>query len=163
MHMKRRGTGFHRPWRGRPGPTACDAPKKRGGRAFGVELAPTGPVLVIGPGAIGTLVAARLAAAGTDVVVACRTADAEADLRRRGLVAIGRDGSRVEARPKVVHRPDELAAPPRMAVLATKCHAAEAALRAWLPSLPEEAPVVAMQNGVMGDALTAIAGDRLVE
>jgi 2-dehydropantoate 2-reductase len=128
-----------------------------------VQLAPTGPVLVIGPGAIGALVAARLAAAGTDVVVACRTADAEADLRRRGVAAIGPDGSRIEARPRVVHRPDELAQPPRMAVLATKCQAAVAALQGWLPVLPEDAPVVAMQNGVMGDALAAVAGDRLVE
>lgn len=128
-----------------------------------MQLAATGPVLVIGPGAIGALVAARLAAAGTDVVVACRTADAEADLRRRGLAAIGADGTRIEARPKVVHRPDELGEPPRMAVLATKCQAAEAALTTWLPSLAEDSPVVAMQNGVMGDSLAALLGDRLVE
>jgi 2-dehydropantoate 2-reductase len=128
-----------------------------------VLLAPSGPVLVIGPGAIGALVAARMADAGTDVVVACRTAAAEADLRRRGLAAIAADGSRIEAHPPVVHHPTGLQEPPRMAVLATKCQAAEAALEAWLPSLQEDAPVVAMQNGVMGDALAAIAGDRLVE
>jgi 2-dehydropantoate 2-reductase len=128
-----------------------------------VQLAPSGPVLVIGPGAIGALVAARLAAAGTDVVVACRTADAEADLRRRGLAAIAPDGTRVEAKPKVVHKPAELGEAPCMAVLATKCQAAEAALSMWLPALADDAPVVAMQNGVMGDALAAVAGDRLVE
>ncbi|MEA3166396.1 MAG: 2-dehydropantoate 2-reductase, partial [Thermoplasmata archaeon] len=128
-----------------------------------MQLAPSGPVLVIGPGAIGALVAARLAAAGTDVVVACRTADAEADLRRRGVAAIAPDGTRVEAKPRVVHKPAELKEPPCMAVLATKCQAAQAALSAWLPSLAEESPVVAMQNGVMGDALAAVAGDRLIE
>jgi 2-dehydropantoate 2-reductase len=66
----------------------------------------------------------------------------------------------------VVHRPAELAGPgagPRMAVLATKCQAAEAALKAWLPALDEDAPVVAMQNGVMGDRLLPLVGDRLVE
>jgi 2-dehydropantoate 2-reductase len=128
-----------------------------------VLLAPSGPVLVIGPGAIGALVAVRLAAAGTDVVVACRTAEAEADLRRRGLAAIDAAGARTEAWPTVVHRPAELPQAPRMAVLATKCQAAEAALEAWLPTLQEDAPVVAMQNGVLGDALSALAGDRLVE
>ncbi|MFA5945086.1 MAG: 2-dehydropantoate 2-reductase, partial [Candidatus Thermoplasmatota archaeon] len=128
-----------------------------------MHLAPSGPVLVIGPGAIGALVAARLAAAGTDVVVACRTADAAADLRRRGLVAIGPDNSRIESWPSIVHRPSELAEAPRMAVLATKCQAAETALSTWLPSLGEDAPVVAMQNGVQGDRMAAIAGDRLVE
>lgn len=128
-----------------------------------VQLAPSGPVLVIGPGAIGALVAARLAAAGTEVVVACRTADAEADLQRRGVVAIGPDDARVEARPTVVHNPSELTQAPRLAVLATKCQAAEAALAKWLPSIDDEAPVVAMQNGVIGDTLTTLAGDRLVE
>ena len=138
-------------------------PLRPGSRCTGVQLAPSGPVLVIGPGAIGALVAARLAAAGTDVVVACRTTDAEADLRRRGIAAIGADDSRVEARPRIVHRPDDLMEAPRMAVLATKCQAAEDALATWLPTLPDDAPVVAMQNGVMGDALAALAGDRLVE
>jgi 2-dehydropantoate 2-reductase len=128
-----------------------------------VRLADSGPVLVVGPGAIGALVAARLAAAGTDVVVACRTADAEAELRRLGLAVVGEGGGRVEARPPAVHRPDEVAAEPRMAVVATKCQAAEAALRTWLPALGEEAPVVVMQNGVMGDRFLPLAGDRLVE
>jgi 2-dehydropantoate 2-reductase len=128
-----------------------------------MQVAADGPVLVVGPGAIGALVAARLAAAGTDVVVACRTADAEADLRRRGVSAASRNGGRVAARPPVVHRPAELQAAPRVLVLATKCQAAEAALRSWLPSLGEDAPVVAMQNGVMGDRLLPLVGDRLVE
>lgn len=128
-----------------------------------MQLAPTGPVLVVGPGAIGALVAARLKAAGTEVVVACRTRAAEADLRKRGVVALGPDGSRIEAWPTVVSEPAQLRQAPCMAVLATKCQAAEAALASWLPSLADDAPVVAMQNGVMGDALAALAGDRLVE
>lgn len=132
-------------------------------RAAAVQLAASGPVLVIGPGAIGALVAARLAAAGEDVAVACRTPEAAADLGRRGVAAIAADGSRVEASPRAVHSPAELGETPRMAVLATKCQAAEGALRAWLPCLADDAPVVSMQNGLMGDALAAVAGDRLVE
>ncbi|MHB1262475.1 MAG: ketopantoate reductase family protein [Thermoplasmatota archaeon] len=128
-----------------------------------MQLAASGPVLVSGPGAIGALVAARLAAAGTDVVVACRTPEAAADLNHRGVVAIAADGSRVEARPRAVHSPRQLRQAPCMAILATKCQAAEAALQTWLPSLADDAPVVSMQNGVMGDPLAALAGERLVE
>lgn len=128
-----------------------------------MQLAASGPVLVIGPGAIGALVAARLAAAGQHVVVACRTPEAAAELGRRGVAAIGADGSRITARPPAIHAPTQLEQAPRLAVLATKCQAAEDALRAWLPCLPDDAPVVAMQNGLMGDALAAVAGDRLVE
>jgi 2-dehydropantoate 2-reductase len=128
-----------------------------------MQVADAGPVLVVGPGAIGALVAARLAAAGTDVVVACRTADAEADLRRRGVAAIDPEGHRIEARPTVVHSPSELKVQPRLMVLATKCAAAEGALSSWLPRLGEDTPVVAMQNGVLGDRFLPLTGDRLVE
>jgi 2-dehydropantoate 2-reductase len=128
-----------------------------------MHLPESGPVLVVGPGALGLAVAARLQAAGTPVALACRTAESAADLAREGIVAVGPDGSEAAARPALVHRPPDLKEAPRMLVLATKCAAAEGALRTWLPRLPDEAPVVALQNGVLGDALKAVAGDRLVE
>jgi 2-dehydropantoate 2-reductase len=128
-----------------------------------MQVPAAGPVVVVGPGAIGLAVAARLHAAGTEVVLACRTKEAAADLGRRGIVAIGHDGSRVEARPPAVWRPEDLGAPARLLVVATKCAAAVEATRTWLPALRDEAPVVAVQNGVMGDELAAVAGDRLVE
>lgn len=128
-----------------------------------MEVPAAGPVLVVGPGAIGLAIAARLQAAGTPVALACRTREAAEDLARRGIVAIGPDGSRVEARPTVVHHPSGLSEPARMLVVATKCAAAEDAARTWLPSLADDAPVVAVQNGVLGDRMKAIAGDRLVE
>lgn len=132
------------------------------GRARVVQLASTGPTLVVGPGAIGTLVAARLAQAGHPVVLAARDAPAAQRLAA-GLVAIDPSGAAVQAKVPTVSRPTELDAVPRMLVLATKCADAEAALAAWLPAVGEEAPVVALQNGVLGDRLKPIVGDRLVE
>lgn len=127
-----------------------------------VRLVESGPVLVVGAGAIGTLVAVRLAAAGHEVVLVAR--DRAGALRlEAGLTAVAPDGTETQARMQVVWRPGDLAVRPRLLVLATKCADAAAALAAWLPSLDEEAPVVAMQNGVMGDQLKALANERLVE
>lgn len=128
-----------------------------------MQVPSAGPVLVVGPGALGLLFAARLHAAGTPVVLAARTAAAASGLAARGIVAHQHDGSRVEAKVPVVNAPRQLAQPARMLVLATKCAAAAEALATWLPALAEDAPVVALQNGVMGDELKALAGDRLVE
>lgn len=122
-----------------------------------------GPILVVGPGALGVLFAARLHAAGHDVVVAARTAQAAQELGKGTFVAIDERGGRVEARPRVVHSPRQLEEVPRMTVLATKCAAAIPALATWLPALDDEAPVVCVQNGVMGDRLAPILETRQVE
>ena len=127
-----------------------------------MHLADTGPVLVVGPGAIGLLAAARLADAGQEVLLAARDA-AGAKALAAGVSATGPDGQAVRARVGAIARPKDLAASPRMLLLATKCADAEAALRTWLPALPEDAPVVAMQNGVLGDVLRPMAGQRYVE
>jgi 2-dehydropantoate 2-reductase len=128
-----------------------------------MDVPAQGPVLVVGPGAVGLAVAARLQDAGIPVALACRTPQAADDVAQRDIVAIAADGTRTVAKVRSLHRPAQLAEAPRMLVLATKCAAAEGALRTWLPCLPEDAPVVGLQNGVLGDALKAIAGDRLVE
>jgi len=128
-----------------------------------VQVPDSGPVLVVGPGAIGALVAARLADAGTEVVVACRTAESAKAFARSGVVAIDPDGHSVKAMPRFVHDPAELDVAPRLLVLATKCSAAEVALALWLPAIGPDTPVLAVQNGVLGDRMAALAGDRLVE
>lgn len=128
----------------------------------GVQLAEAGPVLVVGPGAIGTLVAVRLARAGRDVVLAARDASSARRLAA-GLTVTGPAGEVLSAAVATAWRPEDLPVAPRLLVLATKCADAEAALAAWLPRLGDEAPVVAMQNGVLGDVLKPLAGHRLVE
>src|SRR5687767_8237813 len=100
----------------------------------GMHLPDEGPVLVVGAGAIGTLVAARLAGAGTQVAVAARDRAGAARLAA-GLTATGPDGAETHAKVPVVWRPADLPARPRMLVLATKCADAEAALMTWLGSL----------------------------
>lgn len=126
-----------------------------------MRLPEEGPVVVVGPGAVGLVVAARLSAADTPVVLAARDAAAARTLAG-GITAISSDGAVVRAQVPVVWRPTDVTAA-RMLVLATKCADAEAALHAWLPTLADDAPVVAMQNGVLGDRLKALAGGRLVE
>lgn len=127
-----------------------------------MRLPERGLVVVVGAGAIGTILAARLHAAGSEVLVAARDA-AGARRLADGLRATGPDGSVVASRVPVVLGPDDLASSPRLLVLATKCADAEPALRSWLPHLDDEAPIVALQNGVLGDILKPLAGDRLVE
>lgn len=133
-----------------------------------MQLAEDGSILVVGAGALGTILAARLHAAGFAVAVAARDAAGARGLAG-GLRATGPHGEVVEARVPIVHGAGvELAggpAPekPRMLVLATKCADAAPALRQWLPHLDDEAPLVALQNGVLGDVLKPLAGDRLVE
>ncbi|HUR61246.1 MAG TPA: ketopantoate reductase family protein [Candidatus Thermoplasmatota archaeon] len=120
-------------------------------------------VLVVGPGAIGTLVAARLQAAGTPVTLACRSPEAARFLSGKGLEATGAEGVRLRAHVPAVSDPAEVRAPAPMLVLATKCADAAPALRHWLAAASPEAPVVAMQNGVLGDELAALVPGRLVE
>lgn len=128
----------------------------------GMHLPDHGPVLVVGPGAVGTLVAARLAQAGNDVLLLARDA---AGARRldAGITAVAPDGGEVHAKVASGWRRSDVKATPRMLVVATKCADAEAALATWLPALGEDTPVVTMQNGVLGDRLKPLAGERLVE
>jgi 2-dehydropantoate 2-reductase len=121
------------------------------------------PVLVIGPGALGTLIAARLQAAGTPVALACRTPEAARHLAAAGLQATDPRGVRLRAHVEAVAHPGDLRHPARALVLATKCADAAPALRHWLPAAAPDAPLVCLQNGVLGDTLAPIAGTRHVE
>lgn len=119
--------------------------------------------LVIGPGAIGTVVAARLAQAGSEVSVASRTAKTAEHLTETGVRVEDDDGGILEAPVQGVSEPEELIDQPELVVLATKCQDAHQALTTWIGVLPDGVPVVSMQNGIMGDKLAPIAGDRFVD
>jgi 2-dehydropantoate 2-reductase len=121
------------------------------------------PVLVVGPGALGVLVAARLHAAGTPTLLACRTEEAAAHLAASGLEATDERGAVLRATVPTVAHPGDVRAQARALVLATKCADAAPALRHWLAAVRPDAPVVTLQNGVLGDKLAAIAGARHVE
>ncbi len=129
----------------------------------------TWPVLVIGPGAIGALVAGRLAMAGHPVVVACRTRATATTIAQRGVIVEGPDGKRSHARVIAASEPAQLdgiegGVPAfRAVVLATKVADAPGALGPWLDVVDPSVPVVAMQNGLPDPRVAAMAGDRLVE
>ncbi len=116
--------------------------------------------LVIGPGAIGTFVAAHMIAAGHEVTVACRTRQTAEDIAEDGLRAKPRRGRALHVPAHAVSVPEDVDAD--VVVLATKCAAACDAWESWQPHVPDDAPLLALQNGIMGDALEARAGDRLV-
>ncbi len=118
-------------------------------------------VLVIGPGALGILVAVRLSNAGQDVCLAVREAKAVQALPET-CEAIAADGTTIHAKLPAVWSPKG-AGPFDALVLATKCDDAVPALKRWLPGLRQGGAVIALQNGIIGDDLAALAGDRLVE
>ncbi len=132
----------------------------RGASSGPVSRLQDGPVLVIGPGAIGAVVAARIAQSGIPVITACRTEATAQHIRAQGVAAKGLrrdDAVLVDA----ITSPDDLEAEPAAAVLATKCQDAPDALATWLPSLPD-CPIVAMQNGLQEDELIPLAPKQVM-
>jgi len=104
-------------------------------------------IAVIGAGAIGGLVGARLALAGEDVSFVVRGANLEA-IRERGIRLIEHDGTERVAHPVgATDRYDKLG-PQDVVILALKAHQVEA-VAADVPRLfGPETVVVTMQNGI---------------
>jgi 2-dehydropantoate 2-reductase len=110
---------------------------------------------VMGAGATGGYLAARLATAGYDVACIARGAHLDA-LRTHGLTLKSPLG---DARvPKIAAVADPAALAPVDAVLFTvKLYDAAAAARALLPLLTPDTPVITFQNGVAGPEIVAAA------
>ncbi|MDP9082864.1 MAG: 2-dehydropantoate 2-reductase [Pseudomonadota bacterium] len=104
-------------------------------------------IAIVGVGAIGGYLGARLALAGEDMTFIARGANLEA-LRTRGIRLISADGSE-QSVPKVKATDDYAAAGPQdMVVLAMKAHQV-AAVAADVPKLfGPQTVVVPMQNGI---------------
>jgi 2-dehydropantoate 2-reductase len=102
---------------------------------------------VIGAGAIGGLVGARLALAGESVTFMVRGANLEA-IRSRGIRLIAPDGSEQVA--DGVAGTDDYAAAGRqdLVVLATKAHQLEAIAASLAALIGPETVIVPMQNGI---------------
>lgn len=118
-------------------------------------------MLVVGPGALGVIIAVRLQNAGNQVEVAARDAKSARALPPR-WEAIDASGVSQTAAVAVVASPRS-AGPYDAIILATKCDDAPPALHKWLQTLASDGVVVALQNGIIGDQLAPMAGDRLVE
>jgi 2-dehydropantoate 2-reductase len=104
-------------------------------------------IAVIGCGAIGGYVAARLALAGESVTCIVRGANLQA-VRRDGLTLIMNDGARHIARNVVATEDSAAAGPQDLVILAVKAHQLEAVA----PHVPRlcgaDTSVVTMQNGI---------------
>ena len=104
-------------------------------------------IAVIGAGAIGGLVGARLALAGEDVSFVVRGANLAA-IRERGIKLVEHDGSvRVARDVRATDRYDELG-PQDIVVLAMKAHQVEAVALDVPRLFGPDTVVVTMQNGI---------------
>ncbi len=107
-------------------------------------------VVVIGPGAVGGLIAGHLRLAGHDVSVVARGEHLVA-LNGRGLVLAGPDDMTTVPLPAVAH-PAELAWDGTEVVFLTvKSQDTEGALEALAAAAPVHTPVVCAQNGVANE------------
>jgi 2-dehydropantoate 2-reductase len=102
-------------------------------------------IAVVGAGAVGGLLAARLARAGAPVALVAR-GDALAAIRERGLVVKDRGGEWT-AHPVACGSPSELGAQD-LVILATKAHALPAAAPGLAPLLERETVVASAVNGI---------------
>jgi len=104
-------------------------------------------IAVIGAGAIGGLVGAKLALAGEDVTFIVRGANLEA-IARNGFKLIAHDGAEEVARNvKATDRYDE-AGPQDIVILAMKAHQVEAVANDVPQLFGPDTVVVTMQNGI---------------
>lgn len=113
-------------------------------------------VVVVGPGALGTLFAVRLHAAGHDVTMATRTAKQAKELAKKGLLLLDDRGRHVVHVPTTHKAGQEADA----VVIATKCAAAPDVAAAWRQA--PHVPIIGLQNGLLGDAMAQAAGPGYV-
>jgi len=111
-------------------------------------------VLCFGAGAIGSLVGARLALAGTDVTLLARR-DHVAAIRTWGLVLETPRERLTCKRIDSITALDDLAAPPDLVLLTTKAYHTREAMTALRGALPDRAVVMSLQNGVGNEELIA--------
>ena len=104
-------------------------------------------IAVIGAGAIGGLVGAKLALAGEDVTFIVRGANLEA-IRDKGITLIAPDGQRQNTRNVKATNDYTQAGPQDLVILAMKAHQVEAVANDVPNLFGPETVVVTMQNGV---------------
>jgi 2-dehydropantoate 2-reductase len=115
--------------------------------------------LVVGAGAVGGAIGARLAEAGHDVVLVARGRHLEV-LRERGLTFVTQDGTSTLRLPAVGGPAEVTPSAEDVLVLATKTQDSAAALAAWAAA-GVAAPVLCAQNGVENERLALRYFDRV--
>ncbi len=107
----------------------------------------TGTIAVLGGGALGSLVAARLAAGGGGPVVVSRPSPHLVEAARRGIVVSELDGSARTVPVRVATDPGAVATA-TVLLVCVKTWATADALAPLAPFLPPDALVVSLQNGL---------------
>jgi 2-dehydropantoate 2-reductase len=116
--------------------------------------------LIVGAGALGGVIATRLAAAGASVCVATRTAQAAAQLASSGLTVTGVGGAaRFRAQEVAPLRAYDPARAFDLVVLATKAHDAIVAGPQCAALLGEGGTLLPIQNGGVAEVLAERLGD----
>ena len=119
-------------------------------------------IAVVGAGAMGSVYAALLAAAGNDVLVVDAWEEHVAAIRERGLRVEGASGDRVVALDATTAA-DPAAGPVDLLVLATKAMDVRAAAEGARPLVGPGTLVLPIQNGLgSADAVAEILGDDAV-
>ena len=113
-------------------------------------------ILIIGGGAIGSLLAARLGAAGHAITLLDRPQTAAA-LQANGLRLVEADGRTITPTVQIVSTPEEAFghASFDLAVLAVKAFDTAAAIEPLRPFFPATTSLLSVQNGVGNEALLA--------
>jgi 2-dehydropantoate 2-reductase len=119
--------------------------------------------VVVGAGAIGSVLAATLWRAGVGVEVLTEPVEAAELAAREGITVEGVGlGAGFTARPRVVSEAEGLSEGPDCVFLATKAIHVAAAARDVLPRLGPGSAVVVMQNGFCEEEVAGIVGPERV-
>ncbi len=117
-------------------------------------------IAVVGCGAMGSIYAAKLAAAGNDVLAVDRSCDHVGQIARAGLRITGPGDDHLVALRAATSAPAEVM---DLVVLAVKAADIDAGGRQALPMLGDETPVLTIQNGLgSAQALSSIVGEQRV-
>jgi 2-dehydropantoate 2-reductase len=114
-------------------------------------------ICVIGPGAIGGVVAALLTQKGYNTQLVAKYPELAQKINSKGIEVEGACGNFIIQVPTVA-RPDELSGTFDYVLIATRAYGLVDAAREMLPFLHENSRVVSMQNGICGEMLASVVG-----
>lgn len=121
-------------------------------------------IAVLGCGAVGGVIAARLTRAGYDITPIVKNPNIETALQREGFRLAELDGPAETISPcqAPIATPQQATAPFDLVISATPAIALETSLRDVLPTLAPDGIVVTCQNGLAEERAIAIAGERII-
>ena len=116
-------------------------------------------ICIIGPGAIGGLVAGVLTREGYKIQLVAKHPDLAKKISRNGIEIKGECGNFTIPVPSVA-KPNELSGTFNYVLIATKADGMIDAARKTLPFLDEKSRVVSLQNGICEEMLADVVGEE---